>query len=106
MGKGFVVSTFLIIIVIVFLLMFIVGIAGNWKPVAGDIFGVISFFTAVKATFGEFISVTSLITWTMIFFAVEGLFLFAYYKIARFIWVRIPEMQAWFENTKKWFNRY
>jgi hypothetical protein len=42
----------------------------------------------------------------MIFFAVEGLFLFAYYKVARFIWVRIPEMRNWFEQSKKWFQKY
>lgn len=106
MQKGFVVTTFLIMLVIVFFMLFVVGLAGNWKPVQGDVLGVISFFTAVKTTFGEFISVISLVTWAMIFFAVEGVFLYAYYKIARLIWVRIPEMRSWFEQSKKWFDRY
>lgn len=95
----------LIIFVVILLLMFIVGISGHWNPVAGDITGILTLGNAVKDTYSNFISMASIIMWTMIFFTAQGVFIFAYYKIARFIWVRIPEFRQWFEESKSWFER-
>lgn len=106
MSKGFAVSAILSIIFAVFAMLFIIGIAGNWKPLPSDVLGVMSFFEAVKVTFGEFISITNLMMWTMIFFAVQGIFLYVYYKLGRFLFVRIPEMRSWYEQFHRWFKRY
>lgn len=106
MSKGFAVTAIIAFVLVVFFLLLVVGIAGNWKPVSGDIFGIITFFNAIRDTFGNFITVTNTLLWTMLFFATEGIFLYAYYKIARLIWVHVPQFQAWFKKSKDWFSRY
>jgi hypothetical protein len=103
--RGFAVTAIIAVILVIFVMLFIIGISGNWKPVQGDVLGIMSFFTAVSVTFGEFISVTNLMMWTMIFFAVQGVFLYIYYKIARLLWVRVPEFQKWYEQTKAWIDK-
>ena len=98
--KGFA-SLIVIVFLVIFVLMFVVGIAGNWSPVAGDVFGIISFFDAVKATFGEFVAISNLMLWTFIFFSVEGVFLYAYYRLGRFIFVNIPMLQGWYRRAQE-----
>jgi len=106
MTKGFAGVTIIIMaFLVIFVLLFIVGIAGNWTPIQGDVLGVISFFTAITTTVNEFITITNLLVWSMIFMVVQGLFLFAYYQIGRFLYVRIPEFQRWFDKTKRLLSR-
>ena len=103
--KGFAVTAIIAVILVIFFMLFIIGIAGNWKPVPNDVLGIMSFFNTVSITFKNIISITNLLMWTMIFFAVEGGFLYVYYKVARLLWVRIPEFQKWYEQTKAWVEK-
>jgi hypothetical protein len=105
--KGFAATAIIVVVVAVFIFMFIMGISGNYHPKSNSIGDVIGgFFGAIAETFGSFIAIANLMLWTMIFFAVQGIFLYGYYKIAQFIWKRVPEFNQWFEQTKNWFKKY
>jgi hypothetical protein len=101
--KGMV-SIILIVVVVIFLLLFVMGISGNWNPVAGDILGIFTFFNAVRDTITETLTVGNLMVWSLIFFAVQGVFIYAYYRLGRFIFVHIPQLQRWFNQAKEFMK--
>jgi len=105
--KGVAVNVIIGIVLFVFLMLFLVGISGNYKPASagiGDVIG--AFFGAIAQTFGEFAVVTNTLLFATIFFAVEGIFIFVYVKIGLTIFKHIPEAQALLKQGQKWFNRY
>lgn len=101
--KGSVALIFTVVFAVI-LLVLILGISSNWSPVAGDFLGILTFFNAVRQTFGEFTAFGNLVLWTIMFFAVEGVILYGYYTLARFIWVHIPQMQKWYSQSRRWFR--
>jgi uncharacterized membrane protein len=104
-SKG--IAGILILFVAIFLIvtfLFIFGIAGNYgkrKAEGNDIIGIGSFFLALTDTVNQFLIMGNLLIWTLLFFVVQGVFLFAYYMMAKFIWVHVPEYQKLFERMKQ-----
>ena len=98
------VNIFIIIGIVALVLLLLTGIASNWSPVSGDVFGVFTFFNALATTMTEMITVSNVVLFTTLFFVTQGIFLYAYYKIGRFVWVRVPEVRKWFDNTKNWLS--
>lgn len=107
MGKGFAVNVMVIFVLFIFILLFIVGLSGNYHPTGtgiGDILG--GFFSSIAQTFSEFFVVTNTLIWTALFFATEGVFVYVYYKLGVFIFHHLPEMRGWVKTAQKWFKRY
>ena len=101
--KG-IVSVILMVTVVGLLMLFIVGIASNFKAVSGDVLGVMSFFYAVQETFSEIVTVSSLLTWSFAFFGVQGLFLYVYWKVIRLVWVHMPQVMSYFKGVEQWLR--
>lgn len=105
--RGFAVTVMIMFVLFIFILLFIVGISGNYHPASGGIGDVVGgFFGAIAQTFSEFFVVTNTLIWTALFFATEGVFIYVYYRLGVFIFKHIPEMQVWMKTAQKWFKKY
>lgn len=102
--KGFAVTAIIAVVLFVMLFLFILGIGSHWKPVAGDVLGIITFFNAVQSTIGNNFVMGNYVMWLVIFYAVQGGIIYAYYMVARFIWVHVPTLKQWVEKTKGWIK--
>jgi hypothetical protein len=102
-------------IIFVFVILFVFGVAGNYghRKVTGfsffgiqvsDPLGLGAFFYALSDTVTEFTTMANLLIWTLMFFIVQGIFLYAYYMVAKVIWVHIPQFQKWFAQAKVWLS--
>ena len=105
MEKG--IAGLLILFVAIFLIFFVLlifGVAGNYSAIkekSGDTWGIASFFVAVGYTVGQWFVLGNFLIWTLIFFSVQGVFLFTYYMIGKFIFVHVPQFQKQFEWLKQ-----
>lgn len=101
------VTIIMLSVLFIFFFLFIVGIASNYAKHTSllDPTGIGAFFLAMQETVSEFIVITNTIIWTMAFFIVQGVFLFVYYKVARFIWVHLPIYQKWLSRAKEFLSR-
>jgi cytochrome b561 len=105
--KGFAgIIIILVVILVFFLFLFILGISSNYSKNTSplDPTGIGAFFLALQDTVGEFSTLTQTLAWTMAFFIVQGIFLYVYYKIARLIWVHIPQFRSWLNQAKAWVS--
>lgn len=99
----------ILIVIVVFLVifgfLFFLGVANNYSKEKAkntlDVFGFSSLFLAVSETFANFITLGNLLIWTLVFFVVQALFLFAYYEVIRFFWVHLPQYQNSFNRMRQ-----
>lgn len=104
MAKGIVVTALVIFIVLIIGFIFLMGVSSNWKPVYGDVLGVVTFFNALRDTIGNSFFMLNYVTWLMIFFGVQVVVVYVYYRVARIVWVHIPQIRKWIDQTKGWFS--